>query len=525
MIRVLAAGDSSEAQMLVTAALGRSTPSGLIVEVSACELLKSHSQSHQIWVIINPLAIWTASIISLLEKASNKILLLGRLPEPLTDALELQNSGPVSSLNEAAKAKPADTFGESNSDARVVYLNPIGNQFSPLDVRHFQRYDFMDEWNNLGYGSITTEGSVWSLSSCHIAQLKNQIANVLTDGGTQATWSALWDSTGSVLWFARSVGPIDSQEWRLVESWLANYRCDELPCVPVIREIPAGYDSAVTMRLDCDEDVESARPLWETYCELEVPLSLALHATVLTDPKHHKLPLDVLGSGGSILSHTLTHAPNWGGSYEAALHEGAESRAVIERAIGHSVRYAVSPFHHTPEYARKALADAGYEGCVGGIINCDPDFMTARSGVPVGQGSGFIGFAQQCMLHGDCMQDSEDPIRIFKQAFSSAKQSAQFFGFLDHPFSERYQYGWESEVQRTEVHRSLIESMRKSGGNVLFASMEDAFDFLKAKASVAGVYENGQYQLSTPQIAPASWQIECEYRNERQVIGAGGCLL
>lgn len=521
MIKVLASGESKEAGELVAAALARSAPSGLVKQVTASELIYSQGGSHQIWVIVDPASLWTSAILSLFDKQACKILLLGRLPELLIDALELKVNGEVSSFSEAAKCQSAETYSESSSEARIVYQKPIGNQYSPMTVRHFQRFDFMDEWNNLGYGRIPTDGSIWSLSACLLAPSKNQIASVETNQGVQATWSALWDNTGSILWFARSVGPIDSQEWRLIESWLAHYRCEMLPCIPVVREVPAGYAAAVTMRLDCDEDVESARALWQVYCELEVPLSLALHATVLADPKHHQLPREVLESGGSILSHTLTHAPNWGGSYPAALHEGAESRSVIQQAVDYRVRYAVSPFHHTPDYARNALADAGYEGCVGGVINCDPEFVTARSGNLAKQGEGFIGFAQQCMLHGDCVQKHNNPVHIYEQAFLTARKSGQFFGFLDHPFSERYQYGWETEDQRIEVHRNFIETMSTSGGEVLFANMENAFDFLQAKAGVKGYVENGCYHLQTLKKAPLDWQIECEYHNQRHIISSG----
>ena len=31
--------------------------------------------------------------------------------------------------------------------------------------RDFERFDFTDEWNNLGYGRITTDGSPFSISN------------------------------------------------------------------------------------------------------------------------------------------------------------------------------------------------------------------------------------------------------------------------------------------------------------------------------------------------------------------------
>ena len=67
------------------------------------------------------------------------------------------------------------------------------------------------------------------------------------------------------------------------------------------------------MRLDCDEDVESARELWALYRNLDVPFSIAIHTAHLSEKKNHVLPREILAFGGTILSHSATHAPNWGG--------------------------------------------------------------------------------------------------------------------------------------------------------------------------------------------------------------------
>ncbi|MYM62873.1 polysaccharide deacetylase [Pseudomaricurvus sp. HS19] len=520
MIYVLSAGDSDYAGDLVTAALCRSVPSNLVKRVCASQLHTSveRGDSEHIWVLINPLACWGGSLQALLRDSANKVLLFGSVPESLWQYLGLSKSGEVGELAQLAKAPPAPTYGEGCSEARIEYRRPISDQISPLQTRYFSRYDFMEEWNNMGYGAITVDDTPWALADCLQAPASTIVAEVMAGEHALAAYAAKWDFNGSLFWFARAVGPIDSQEWRLVEVYLAHYRSDELACAPVVSEIPAGYDCAVTMRLDCDEDVESARQLWQAYCAENVPLSLALHAAVLPDSKHHQLPKDVLASGGSILSHTLTHAPNWGGSYLAALHEGCESMAAIESAIGHKVRYAVSPFHHTPVYARKALADAGYEGCVGGIICNDPDYMTARSGNAVGQGIGFIGFPQQCMLHGDCMQQAEDPLTVFKQAFATAKAGQHFFGYLDHPFSERYAYGWQSEEQRINAHKTFLDFIRQTSGNVLFANLDDAFDFLGAKSAVRATVSGDGLELWTQLLPPNGWQLEYEYRGARMKV-------
>jgi hypothetical protein len=293
---------------------------------------------------------------------------------------------------------------------------------------------------------------------------------------------------------------------------------------PVLSEIPYGYVAAVTMRLDCDEDVESARTLWQAYKAMNVPFSLAIHARVLKDPKHHELPREILLAGGSLLSHTATHAPDWGGSYEAAYNEGLVSADAIEVATGNRVRYAVSPFHQTPVYARGALADAGYDGCIGGIIRNDYDFLMARSGIPPWGVKGFIGHTQQCMLHGDCMLMGEDPLAIFKDAFELAKLSRTFFGYLDHPFSERYQYGWASECQRVAMHEQFVGYIQQQE-NVLFMNENDAMDFLHDRASVmiGGTHKGISLKRT---IKPKSNYLQsAEYGGETYVLTEDEVLL
>src|SRR5690606_27172436 len=112
------------------------------------------------------------------------------------------------------------------------------------------------------------------------------------------------------------------------------------------------------------------------------------------------------------------------------------------------VPYAVSPFHQSPQYALEALCDVGYSGCIGGIIRNDPEFLLARGGELAGFPVGFIGHSQQCMLHGDCLLEAGDPLAIYKMAFDQALETRSLFGYLDHPFSERYQYGWVDEESR-----------------------------------------------------------------------------
>ena len=48
--------------------------------------------------------------------------------------------------------------------------------------RDFIRYDFTDEWNNLGYGKITTDNSRWSLSILNTVDIQlDKVLGQVTD--------------------------------------------------------------------------------------------------------------------------------------------------------------------------------------------------------------------------------------------------------------------------------------------------------------------------------------------------------
>ena len=530
MIQVIAPGSEQHTANLLVSALHRSCGLGSASLASAASWQcpePAASSTPAVFVVVHPREEWTDALLSLLDRRV-KLILLGRLSTGLAQALgvSLAHEWPVL-WAETTTCPAAPVHGSTESAAHVVYPTSaprVANHAPALAVRPFRRYDYAAEWNNLGYGAITADGTAWSLSQHATAQEAHQIAKVQLGEQFLCSYAALWNrETSSVLWFNRAAGPIDSQEWRIVEDFLSCHRAQDLPCVPVLSEIPHGFDSAVTMRLDCDEDVESARALWTLYRSEKVPFSLALHSRVLSDDRHHHLPREVLAEGGALLSHTATHAPNWGGSYEAAFHEGRDSARAIESVTGVRVRYAVSPFHQTPDYARLGLADAGYRGCVGGIICNDPDFLTARAGMPPASGAGFIGHSQQCMLHGDCLLGDGDPLRIFKQAFDVARNGGAFFGYLDHPFSERYAYGWLDEAQRVNAHKAFIDHIRQSGGRICWANENDAMDFLSDRSQTVLTPANEGFRVErTARLSP--WSLSVRYRGQTIRIEERGVL-
>ena len=526
MIYLICPGSRNEAGEVVAAALRRSCGAQAVQQVTAARwdaLLAQSARAN--FVAIDPLDAWAPLVARTRQQAGAKLLVLGVLHPDIAASLGAVVGPVTDAMREAAQCLPAPSRGQTQSALGIRYVRPVGQTESPMAQRPFLRYDFTDEWNNLGWGAVRADASIWALAQHAVLQPDNVVAEVTQGGVTHGAYAGLWDGTSSsLLWFNRAAGPVDSQEWLLVERFLSSHRNGQLVCQPVIREIPHGYDAAVTMRLDCDEDVESARPLYEAYQAMGVPFSLALHATVLADAAHHSLPREVAAGGGAILSHTATHAPDWGGSYEAALIEGASSAASILAATGKTVRYAVSPFHQTPSYARDGLADAGYAGCIGGIIRNDPDFLMARAGVPPGGGVGFIGHSQQCMLHGDCMLASGDPLAIFKQAFTMAMRGGAFFGYLDHPFSPRYQYGWDNEPQRVAAHRDYVAWI-KGHEKVLFANENDAMDFLYWRARVEVMAAGTGYTVAAPAGSAPPWAVAVEYAGAIHRLGAQGLAL
>jgi len=417
----------------------------------------------------------------------SKIVLLGPLGAATAGWAGVGLSPLAPRLAEAAACAPAPLHGMAASRAAIAYSATGLGACSPLRSRHLGRFDFTSEWNNLGYGRIGIGDDPWSIAVAARADHATVVGELVLDDEVRrgAVGTVRDTPTASILWFARPVGPVDGADWRIVEAFISDYRGDALPCRPHLRDIPHGAAAAVTMRLDCDEDIASARPLLDLYRTRNVSLSVAVMTGQPESPAHAALLADVSRARGSILSHSSTHRPNWGGSAEAAEAEATESKAWLEsRVPGLSVSYAVSPFHQNPTYVPSALTRAGYQGFVGGTICNDPEYLMARGGaVPYGS-AGFVSHSQSCMLHGDCMLSGSDPLRIYREAFRTARAGGQFFGYLDHPFSPRYSYGWASEADRLGKHADFLDFMQSDcTGKVLFVNEDTCLDFMHAKAA------------------------------------------
>ncbi|MFP1870588.1 polysaccharide deacetylase [Lonsdalea quercina] len=480
MIGVLYGWKSCTSGELVLAALRRSVTFSNAEQVALWDL-----PQHNFLLAISPDEGQGQALLAWLANGPRKLILFGRLPHCLLQHFGMIPYSWPEPTETWARSPSAPSGNFAQSEALIHYL-PKGEVLGARNwERPLERFDFTDEWNNLGFGAVRAEGTPWSLTAPLRAPERAELANVQLKDKILASYCALFDeSESSILWVNREVGPIDSFEWRMVENFISSWRHEVLHCLPIISEIPFGYDAAITMRLDCDEDIASARALWAAYCEANVPLSLAIHTNNLPNDEHSAFLREFLAEGGALLSHTATHAPDWGGSYDAAHWEGIESRTKIEQACGVRVEYAVSPFHQSPDYALAALCDVGYRGCIGGIIRNDPAFLIARGGELAHLPKGFVGHSQQSMLHGDCMLTDGDPLAIFKRAFDRAYQTRTLYGYLDHPFSTRYQYGWPDEKTRVTAHQDFIAYIREHTEQPLFLDECRAMDFLRYRAAV-----------------------------------------
>jgi len=357
--------------------------------------------------------------------------------------------------------------------------------------RYLTPFHFAKEWNNFGYGHIKIGDPFWGFTTILPMDTPCTPVGILQDkeGNNLGLVAAIFDEPErSTLWFSRPAGPVDGFDQCLVERFYSDHRWEELGSLPYIKEIPWGFEAAATMRIDCDESVSTGRPLFELYKKNRLPFGLAIKTEQNLSEGDLQLMRDVIGAGGTVVTHSHTHAPNWGGSREKAKWEVEQShQALRELQIpGINYRYAVSPFHQNPKEAVEGIRDAGIEMFVGGIACNDPEYLMGRAG-PAFEVPGIMTHSQQCMLHGDCIHQDNNSLKQYFEAFDLACKSETFFGYLDHPFSS-YHYGWLSEEERLQAHQEFIDYLMKR--KIWFASLERALDFLGAK-NEARVWADG----------------------------------
>ncbi|MDR1397486.1 MAG: hypothetical protein LBJ14_07115 [Desulfarculales bacterium] len=422
-----------------------------------------------------------------------KAVVLGPPPPAMLPGLGIRKDRGLPLLEGSDACAPAQ--GErpyTESPAFLAYAEHelAAGVSSSLRRRPFTRFDYSDEWNNLGFGRVRADGSIWAAHGGFVTEGAAQLAGIFTrtPAGDQycGAYLTLFDSPeASLLWCSRPVGPLDSTEWTVIERFVCDWRAEDMPCLPCLRQIPAPCRCLVTMRLDCDEDVASARDLFEWYRKEGIPFSLAVKSSLELGASDLALLEAARAAGGTLLSHSHAHQPDWGATPEEAQKDAQTSR---NRFAGLWPSFpppdlAVSPFHTNPPYAVQAMARAGFTGFVSGIIHNDPEYLLGRAGTVPFAGGRMVSISQQSMLHGDCRRRQGEGMEVHIAAFEAQYVARGIFGYLDHPFSERYQYDWESRQQRLQAHQRLVAAMRRYQG-VWFWSQQQCFDFVRARAAV-----------------------------------------
>jgi hypothetical protein len=451
--------------------------------------IRNSDFSNQVLILVNPSEIIATKA---LKEKNKKIIIFGRLPKVLEEFFSL-NQCTHEFPKYYAKAEKSTIGVTSSSKLFVKYEN---NNILDLsdNIRFFERFDFEDEWNNLNFGSINIDESIYSLANYYNSD-KTELASVYYENSFVSVYSLIRDTeNSSIFWFNRAVGPFDSYEWRFIEDFISSYRYKELPCIPLVEEIPDGYSSASTMRLDCDEGIKSSLNLYEAYKKLKIPFSLAIPTSDFSTNDIDFLK-DVISNSGTIMSHSHNHKHFWGSDQDDIFEEAFISKKTLEESLGIEINYAVSPFHETNKDVINALDKAGYHACFGGIINKTNDLLSYRVGYT--QYNDKVIFAsQQVMMHGDCLHN-HDELSIYKKSFENSKNTKTIFAYLDHPFSPRYKYGWDSEDQRIEMHMKLIDFILINSPNHLFLSYGDLFNIIKFRLNLKIIEDSDKFYFKS----------------------------
>lgn len=454
----------------------------------------------------------TSDQISELLNEGHKIVILGKIGNETATLLGLELNDSCR-FDETKASLPSDHEGECHtSEYRLTYTSHPLNENIPYKSRYFARFDFTDEWNNHGYGRITLDSGIWSVS-CVLANRSAQSIAVVEDhNGYVSEFATVTDfDNAAVLYINRPVGTIDGLDWGIVENFLCLYRIDDLVALPLIYDLPHGVKGVVSARLDCDQSIINARPLVDLYKSYGIDISLAISTGIPIDQNDIDFMIDFYQNGGSLVSHTITHHYSWGRDYAHALEETSGSKLWLEEHIpGLCVDYAVSPFHSNEPFAVQALADAGYQGFISGIIHNDPEYLVGVSGevpfvtVPI------VTHSQQCMMHGDCYHRYGNSVHPYVEAFEMHLKAGKLFGYLDHPFGG-YDYGWASEEERLVAHNQMIKTISKHEG-IEWWTLKQLLDFVVRKSQT--VFEVTNNKLNIVSKAP---NVVVEYRGQLYV--------
>lgn len=172
-------------------------------------------------------------VIQQLSSKRSKIIILGKLPTNIAEVLGLDIEILPEDVASWDHCEAASKYSFSESGARISYDNVSGDLECPIIDRPLLRYDFANEWNNMGYGHVRTDGSMWSLA-CKAKSVSPDVtalASVYRADELLTVYASLSSLNQSeILWVNRSVGFVDTHEFRLLETFITNYKSDTLPC-------------------------------------------------------------------------------------------------------------------------------------------------------------------------------------------------------------------------------------------------------------------------------------------------------
>ena len=104
------------------------------------------------------------------------------------------------------RCNAAPVYGFSESIARICYSDlPDGLECHIVD-RPLLRYDFAAEWNNLGYGHVRTDGSMWSLACRAKLSLSSDtlLASVYQEGEELTVYATISKQDQSEIFVGKS---------------------------------------------------------------------------------------------------------------------------------------------------------------------------------------------------------------------------------------------------------------------------------------------------------------------------------
>ena len=154
----------------------------------------------------------------LLEKNS-KIIIFGKIPHNIlnfVDGKEINNSN----------FKDSDIQAAQPNRTSMSKLNIHYNQFKDLDIsdifdRPLKRFDYEDEWNNLGFDFISgKEINNYSFNCDNYLSL----ASLFIDKQKIGDFSGIFDfKKSSLLWVGSETSYFRSNEWSIAEKYFSNY--------------------------------------------------------------------------------------------------------------------------------------------------------------------------------------------------------------------------------------------------------------------------------------------------------------